>query len=187
MKNSFFFLLFIGLTGLVNAQEFPMNDQGKIVYEEVVKIEGATKDQLYKQARSWFKESYRQSDQDDDVIYLSDSYLGELGANPYMWMEVKSVGNKLTAGAVLYDIKFEAKEGRYKYTITNPYHEAQRSKLGAGGALENKEPDCGVLNMQQKYWDEIKMTAHENFTAMINSLKASMTQTISNAKGKEDW
>lgn len=188
MKKSLFCLLFFGATLIAGAQDsLPVNQEGKIVYEEVVAIEGATKDQLFKQARSWFKTTYKQADQDEDVLYLNDSYLGELGANPYMWMEVSGIGNNTSAGAILYDFRVEVKEGRFRYKISNLYHEAQRSRLGSGGALENKAPDCGTLNMQQKYWDEIKIKAHENFKKIVASLKEHMAKSPEAGAEDNDW
>jgi hypothetical protein len=184
MKKIVLSLFILSITALASAQEFPKNDKGQITYEEVVKVENKTKEQLFRQARKWMTDNFVQDNQDDDVIYASDSYLGELAANPYMWMELTNFGSVINAGAILYDIKIDIKDGRFRYQIVNPYHEAQRSRLGTGGALEDAEPDCGLINMQQKYWDDIKVQAHANFTALIASLK----ETMSTASGEgEDW
>lgn len=185
MKKIVLSLFLFGTVVAATAQDFPKNDKGQIVYEEVVKIENVTKDNLFRQARKWMTETYNEDSQDDDVIYASDSYLGELAANPYMWMELNNFGSVIDAGAVLYDIKIDIKDGRYRYQIVNLYHEAQRSRLGAGGALEDQEPDCGLINMQQKYWDEIKVQAHANFTALIESLKQAMSEAGTSTE--EDW
>ena len=186
MKKSLLLFLIVGWAVIAPAQELPQNDTGKIVYEEVVEVEGATKEQLYRQGRKWFAETYTDG-QDEDVIYLQDSYLGEIGANPFLWIEVTPVGKPITAGAVIYDIKLSIKEGRYKYKITNLYHESQGSRLGSGGALENKEPECGLINMRQEYWEEIKRKTDEMIKELISSLKTQMTEAPKVGAEEDDW
>ena len=155
-------------------------------YSEVVEVSGATKDQLFKSARSWFLENYGIKKQEAGVIYTDDSYLGEIAASPIMWVFVNSMGSSANAGSISYNIVVSAKEGKYKLEINDYYHESNRSAYGTGGTLTDETPDCGVEEMTELVWGQIKEEGKSKTEVMITSLKERMTAASSHVEG-EDW
>ena len=103
-----------------------------------------------------------------------------------MFMELESLGSKSNAGAINYDVQLFVKDGKYKINIFNLYHEAQKSRLGAGGSIENEIPDCGNLNMQQRYWIQIKVDGAVQFAKLIEDLKKEM-EKAKDLSPDDDW
>ncbi|MEQ8324710.1 MAG: DUF4468 domain-containing protein [Vicingaceae bacterium] len=173
------------LSAALYSQEIPVNESGKYEYSEVVVIEGATKEQIFRTARKWFQKNYSEKAVGEKVIYTDDSYLGEMAANPNMFIDVRVMGSKVGAGSVNYNIVLAAKEGKYKYGINGFYHESNRSSFGSGGALENAKPDCGEEMMSAEAWSEIKKECHQRAAKLIESLKDNLAEAASNSE--DDW
>lgn len=163
--------------------KLPMNEEGKVQYTEVIPMEGLTKDQLFTAARDWFMSYYK--DQAED-IYYNDRYEGKMAGNFNMFMEVKMTSKMANAGVFNYDIQLFVKDGKYKYNVTNLYHESYKSRLGTAGAVENEVPECGVLNMQQRYWDDLKMQAAMAFPKIVEDLKKGM-EKAKEQNPEDDW
>jgi len=167
------------------AQEAVQEKATKIEYAEVVTVDGATKDQLFRTARKWFQKNYSEKAVGEDVIYTDDSYLGEMAASPNLWVEVHSFGKNSGAGAVNYTIVIAAKEGKYKYTLSGFYHESNRSRFGSGGDLNNAAPDCGEEEMSAIAWEEIKTDCKAKTEKIVAQLKEVMSVSATNSE--DDW
>ena len=163
--------------------DWPLNESGKVQFTEVVAMDGRTKDELFTAAKNWFIIYFE--DQKED-IYLNDRYEGKLAGQFNMFVEIDMYGKQANAGAIAYNMQLFVKEGKYKYNITNIEHEANRSRLGTAGAIENDVPECGTRNMQQRYWDDIKKQAYSTFINMIGSLKEGMKK-VDQPNPEDDW
>lgn len=177
--------IFMAASIATSAQEATQENATKMEYNEVVTVDGATKDQLFRTARKWFQKNYSHKAVGEDVIYTDDSYLGEMAASPNMWVEVQSFGKNSGAGAVNYTIVIAAKEGKYKYTLSGFYHESNRSKFGSGGDLNNAAPDCGEEEMSAIAWAEIKADCKDKTEKVIVKLKEVMASAASSTE--DDW
>ena len=170
---------------VTTAQEATPDNSAKFEYSEVIDVEGATKDQLFRTARKWFQKNYSEKAVGESVIYTDDSYLGEMAASPNMWVEARIQGKNAGAGAVNYTIIIAAKDGKYKYGISGFYHESSRSRFGSGGDLNNASPDCGEESMSMISWEEIKADCRAKTDKIVEQLKLTMSSASTNSE--EDW
>ncbi|OFX73142.1 MAG: hypothetical protein A2X12_03880 [Bacteroidetes bacterium GWE2_29_8] len=88
----------------------------KFIYTEVVSVEG-TKDELYDRCISWFNSFYKNVANVAKKLVKIEGLVE--GAHRFKIYDIDSKGLKTDAGLVGYDITFNFKDGRYKYTITN--------------------------------------------------------------------
>jgi hypothetical protein len=157
----------------------------KLEYGEIVDVPGATKDQLFRTARKWFQKNYSEKAVGENVIYTDDSYLGEMAASPYIWVEARVQGKPTGAGSVNYNIIIAAKEGKYKYSLSGFYHESNRSQFGSGGDMNNAVPDCGEELTSLAAWAEIKADCKAKAEKIVQELKETMSSAATNSE--EDW
>ena len=171
MKTICSFLLIALIATPFFAQDLPKDEDGQVVYTEVVNVEGKTQDQLLQNAKRWFDQEYKSAKK-----RVVEGYTVLDNHN----FTVKK-GSKV-AGGVNYDIRIMIKDGRYKYEISNLVHKDYEKVVGSGGKLERDEPKDGF---SQKLWDEFKAQANEQALALIKSLKEGMVYT-EEAKSS-DW
>jgi len=118
--------------------KFTINDQTKMItYTEVVQIAG-TPDKLYDKGLSWFKTYYKNP---TNVIRKQDKtnykILGK--ARIRILNPPNKKGLKTMAGIVLYTIKLEFKDGKYRYIIDD-INLKQTSKYPIERWLADKGP-----------------------------------------------
>ena len=168
---------FIMLSSIVFAQEFPINEKtGKISYEGVVKIDGASQSDLYVKANEWFVNAFNSA---NSVIQMQDKESGKImgkGSIPVTRMGYP-------AGYFYFTVKFTAREGRYKYVITDIYHDEKDLK-SSGGAMENEKPDCSSMLMLKRQWKKLKIQADNQFIELSSNLANHMQDTASE---DDDW
>jgi hypothetical protein len=125
-KLSFVFILISSLSYSLKAQKQPAAQPVRvpvdsitklITYEGVIEASGVKADVLYKRAVSWFKTFYKNS---SDVIRENDSLKFKIVGKPRFKINnaPDKEGTKTDAGLVQYTITVAAKEGRFKYEIT---------------------------------------------------------------------
>lgn len=92
----------------------PWSSDNKIQYQEVVAMEGVSKDELYARAKAWVAETYRSGQM---ATHLDDAFNGRLVVNgldvtppygPILLRTIRKIWHTLT---------IEAKDGRYRYTV----------------------------------------------------------------------
>ena len=160
------------------SQELPISEKtGKVCYEDVVKVDGVSASDLYVRANEWFVKTFNSA---NSVIQMQDKEAGKIIGKGYV--PVKSMG--YDAGGFDFTINFAAKEGRYRYVITDIKHDPKTSNMKSGGAIENEKPECGTMYMFKKQWKKLKVQAHESLTAMHKDLVQYMSETASE---EEDW
>jgi len=101
------------------APQLPMdNITRKITYEEVVDVQGERADVLYKRILSWFSTYYKNP---GEVIRENDSIKLSVKGKPRFRISnpPDKEGTKSDAGLVQYTITIAAKDGRFKYTLTD--------------------------------------------------------------------
>ena len=85
-----------------------------------------------------------------------------------------------SGGFVNFTITIAVKDNRYKYTISNLYHEGTGSKMPSGGSLENNQ----VQTWTSKQWNTMKFETDTQIRKMIFALKLEMSKTTSK---NDDW
>jgi hypothetical protein len=171
---------FLMLSSVVFAQEFSINEKtGKISYEGIVKIDGASATDLYIKANEWFATTFNSA---SNVIQMQDKDAGKIIGKAAIEVENRGYPN----GVFDFTIKFTAKEGRYRYVLTDIAHDKRGSALnGSGGAIENEKPACGSMTMFKSHWNKLKEKAHNKLTALSKDLTNHMSAT--NNEAGDDW
>ena len=111
-------LLLLALTTFtMNAQEkfdFPLNENGEIIFTEVVTAEGKTKDDLYNNSKMFFVNIYKVTQdklkQNKEASSVSDTQ--------YSYITVKANGGEVKL-KLFYTLSILSKDGKYKYEIKN--------------------------------------------------------------------
>ena len=94
------------------------NITNKITYEEVVDVPGKNADEIYGKILSWFRTYYKNP---GEVIRENDSLKRSVMGKPRFRISnpPDKEGTKSDAGLVQYTITIAAKDGRFKYTLTD--------------------------------------------------------------------
>jgi hypothetical protein len=89
-------------------------------------------------------------------------------------------------GKISMDVVIDVKEGKYRYTLKNISHVADKSGM-SGGSIYEKVPECGSMKMTDQTWKQIKSAAYGNIQLVIDDLKAKMKEDGGGPKKKDDW
>ena len=81
-----------------------------------------------------------------------------------------------------FTITFQSKDGRYRYNITDIYHDNPGGS--SGGYIKNEKPECGTFSMTKKEWLKIKTQAQENIELLSHNLKDFLSSTVIK---QDDW
>ena len=99
--------------------QLPMDElTHKITYEEVVDVPGKSADELYKKMMAWFRTYYKNP---GEVIRENDSIKRSVTGKPRFRISnpPDKEGTRSDGGLVQYTITMAAKDGRFKYTLTD--------------------------------------------------------------------
>jgi len=171
--------LFVGASVYAQTKTFPIDTTTKkVTYGEVVTIDGASKDDLYKRAKNLGVSGA--GVQKDDLAQGLYIYKGSFTVSypaPQPGLQ--------HSGKVDYQVTIACKEGRYKYIITNFVHSGDKA---SGGKLESNMPECGKLLLIPSGWGTIKKKTMETMDTFVQNLKISMEGGDLNApKIGNDW
>jgi hypothetical protein len=132
-------------------------------------------------AKEWFSKVFNSS---KAVIDLDDNInFKVIGKGQTSFVFKNTLGGE-PGGYIHYTITIMAKEGRYKYIVTDIYHEGG-GKLASGGMVEAERWPKGTGNLWnfRGNWAKYKLQANADALSFISSLKDHMTKAASN----ENW
>ena len=156
------------------------NETQKILYTEVIKVtDNSNKTAIYDRAFSWAqnnKYKITQMDKENGVMSCEGSF-----PVTYPGPRVGMNDN----GVVKFTVTVNAKDGRYKYDITNFKHEGGKGK-GNGGPLELKSAECGKFVLPDGGWAKIKKDTAAKMKEVINDMQLSISPQ-GEAPVKSDW
>jgi len=101
---------------IAHAQTVPIDSAtNKVLYTEVIKVDGVLKDELYTRAREWFAKTFRSA---QSVLQMDDKDAGKIigkgaASSSFKYM-IASIDFLLK-----YTISIAVKDGRYRYEITD--------------------------------------------------------------------
>lgn len=180
-----FYVLLLLITNNVFSQE----DTDKLNYTEVVAVEGASKDELYNRAKLWFAKAFNSA---DAVIQMDSKEDGQLvGKALLQYKPTILSASEQTKGPVRYTVSIFVKDGRYKYEITDFYHDPYGNSYGAMslGLITNSSffPEEKAKNkkLKDKVWSDIKKQIEITSIPLQSSLKESMSKSAETKKN--DW
>jgi hypothetical protein len=173
------FLFYVASLSITWAQDLPVDPTTKkVTYWEVVEVPGASKDVLFKRAKSFGTAA-------PDKIIKNDEASGVYSTKGEMKVTYPSPMKGMNhEGIVEYTITIFAKEGRYKYVISDLMH---KSVKGNGGEISRSIPECGKYTLVPAGWSAIKKSADEQAKAIIEGLKAGMKNPAKNSATSNDW
>ena len=169
---------------------------GPLQFQEVVAVDGATRDQLYNAALAWFTEAFKSG---KDVLQVQNREGGTLiGTGVAQYEPVVLMASSCTRGVLRYRVTVEGKDGRYRYTFDGFTHEGgtsacksegisfgllttdrlpppQVGKLKFFGGL----PDSGRIEL----WNDLKQKA----TAIAERLTKSLRAKLAVAANEKPW
>lgn len=164
-----------------------------LAFTEVVQVDSIlSSKELYQRARSWFAESYRSA---QDVIQMDDKENGKIiGKGSIKYNSNVFIASEGTRGWIRYTISIQVKDGRYRYEITDFYHEG--NPLNPGGqfsfGLITTDTECPYQmnsrtpkGWKNKVWSDIKETIQKNIIPLKESMKATMGKPAKNSDS--DW
>jgi hypothetical protein len=87
-------------------------------------------------------------------------------------------------GKIIMDVIVEAKEGKYRYTIKNITHKANKPGMDCGDVY-GKIPACGSMKVNDLTWKHVKSAAFASAKVLTDDLKAVMKK--SSDEEKDEW
>lgn len=149
----------------------------KIAYSDVVKVDSLiSKQELISRAREWFAKAYKSS---TNVIQMEDKEAGRIVGKALIQVYHKSLGTNYPSGDINYTISIYAKDGRYKYEITNFYHET----YGVCEKMINTTDKIMGISYQKTY-NYYLYQVDDNIKTLISDLKSAMASS-SGSKNNE--
>jgi hypothetical protein len=173
-----FTLIAAGIGSQLKAQDsspsLPINPDTKLItYQEVVKVEGTSKE-LFSRAIDWINLNYKNP---ADVTKVRDPQSGLIEILHRIELErTDKQDTKIDAGIIIYTMKLELKDGRYRYTITD-LNLKQSSKFPIERWLDKKD------KAYNPNWNLYLAQLDKQVKTLIESLKKGMLPVI---KKKED-
>jgi hypothetical protein len=154
-------------------KKFPIDSRtGKITYAEVVNVDSVSSKVLYLRAKEWFVHSFNSA---QNVIQLDDKESGKIIGKGLFNVRTVTLGDH-DAGNVKFTIEIQVKDGRYKFIITDVWHEAGATKIVTPGDLTLEKTGGGLFTMGMPNWTGIKDQTDKNILLMIESLKKEMSK-----------
>ncbi len=177
----------ISISFLANAQKEPLvtpyavqldTITNKITYEGVAEVKGVSADELYSRFYSWFKTFYKNP---TEVIRENDSTIHKIIGKPRFRISnpPDKQGNKTDAGIAQYTITVLAKDGRFKYELTD-FSWKVISIFPAEKWLDTKSQS--YVPAYNDYLQQLDKTALD----VISSLKKAVVETKP-IKNKDNW
>ena len=152
---SVFLLAALSTTLSVSAQKLSQSET--LQTSEVVKVPGATKDELFARAQSWLIRTYSP---DDAPIQRADRDAGVIaGSGTYAYK-----GGPTISGEIWHTISIQVRDGQYRYTFSDFYFMPAQ---GSPSAFESKF---------MKDNDIIRSNAQETLNGIISKMKADMAE-----------
>lgn len=83
-------------------------------------------------------------------------------------------------------VSVEAKEGKYRYTISKITHVAKNAEF-TGGDVYSEVPKCGTMKLPIDQWKRMRSEALKNATLIATDLKAFMKKSSSEPINADEW
>ncbi|MBL0105014.1 MAG: DUF4468 domain-containing protein [Bacteroidetes bacterium] len=149
-----------------------------ITYEGVIEVKGVSADELYRRINDWFHSYYKNP---TEVIRTNDSTAHKMIGKPRFRMSnpPDKEGTRTDAGITQYTITVAAKDGRYKYELTE-FNWKQLSYFACEKWMDTKSPS--YTNAYSDFLTQLDKYAIET----IASLRDALTHAKS-VKDKDSW
>ncbi len=171
---------------------FPINEQGKYHFSEVVEIPGLDKEQLYENGTSFMKK-IKVLNSKKKYLYTDIENLTLKSKGSFMVYKIGSI-KKSIAGAVEYNIQLEFKDGKCRYTISSfTFNEYKRNRYGKYEPVKGKHSplEMEVSSLNKKEWEKHRQVVYEKTQDLIQNLQSDLIQyeepKTKKSKKNDNW
>ena len=89
-------------------------------------------------------------------------------------------------GSFTMHVSIEAKEGKYRYTISKIMHVAKNPEY-TGGDVYSEVPKCGSMKLPPDQWKRLRSESLKNASLVTTELKAFMKKSSSEPINPDEW
>jgi hypothetical protein len=89
-------------------------------------------------------------------------------------------------GSISIHVSIEAKEGKYRYTISKISHNAKIADY-SGGDVYSEVPKCGSMKMPPDLWKRIRSEAFKQSSIVVADLKEAMLVSSTTPVNTDEW
>lgn len=89
-------------------------------------------------------------------------------------------------GSITMHLSIDAKEGKYRYTITKLSHNAKIADY-TGGDVYSEVPNCGSMKMPPDIWKRIRSEAFKQSALLANDVKEGMKIPSNTPVNSDEW
>ena len=184
------FFLFILLSASALAQDnLPRDENGKIVFEEIVKTDSMPASLLLKNAKTWINKNFAQTVKS----IRSDS--NSASAKGVFLVYTRGGISKEIHGAIRYNVTIQVKKNKYQYRFSDfvfEYYKINRNYQYVPTGQE-KPLEIEKFAGWQPAWQNHKKETNNRINNLIGSLKSEMSKKLKieqkkeNIGKKEEW
>jgi hypothetical protein len=166
----------------------PKDENGKILYTEVIQADSIKMNQLYLNSKQFFVDAFKSA---KDVIQLDDKEAGIVIGKGFSDIYIKSLGLNVKT-QMWYTIKIQSKDGRYKYDIYDIYFKNYPSQYASSHESPAEEQfqksiyykkDGTPKEFPLKY----KNAMEDNIKSTVELIKTIMSKSVIINDKKSDW
>ncbi|MES2513208.1 MAG: hypothetical protein V4580_03655 [Bacteroidota bacterium] len=89
-------------------------------------------------------------------------------------------------GTITMHVSIDAKEGKYRYTISKLNHNARNPDY-TGGDVYNEVPKCGSMKLPPELWKRIRSEAFRVSGIAVSDLKEAMKISSTTPVNSDEW
>ena len=89
-------------------------------------------------------------------------------------------------GTITMHVSIDAKEGKYRYTISKLSHNAKNGDY-TGGDVYSEVPKCGSMKLPPELWKRIRSEAFKQSGIIANDIKEAMLISSSKPVNADEW
>lgn len=89
-------------------------------------------------------------------------------------------------GTFTMHVSIEAKQGKYRYTISKISHNAKNPDY-SGGDIYSEIPKCGSMKLPPDVWKHLRSEAMKKTAIVTEELKESMKRASSEPVNEDEW
>jgi hypothetical protein len=179
-------ILFLLLTAIAAESqmidELPKDEQGNLNFNEVVKVDSASKEQLYFRTKEYFANTFKSA---KDVIQLDDKESGTMIGKAWTAIYIRVMGNPVHV-RMWYSLKIQCKEGRYKAEIYDVSYQGDTGPPGYPNEMFDRKSYFKNNGQPRDVLEKYKTETVKTTNDILNSIQLAMKKS-SVAASKDDW
>lgn len=181
------FVPFISFAQLID--ELPKDENGKLLYTDVIQADSIKMDQLYLNSKQFFVDAFKSA---KDVIQLEDKEAGIVIGKGFSDIVIKSLGLGVKE-QMWYTIKIQSKDGRFRYDIYDIYF---KSYPYQGNPNPGTAPAENIFDKSNYYKKngtpkesslKYKNAMEDNIQNLVALIKTSMSKSVLIKDKKDNW